>query len=695
MKNRCIAGLWNVQAVGVAMVASVLCVSSATAAEVTRWSFEGSGNDTAAGGVTADNLSGNGTITFAAGVSGQAVSLAAGWLSVADPGVNSDLDLASATWTVECFIKDGLAPALWKRLVWKWSPSSQIHWALRNNKFDLFVNGGSVIAEAGPVLNDSHWHHIAMANDAGANTLKVWVDGMLVYSGAAIAVTDTASPFWLGHSVDRFTGLIDEFIIHDEAKDQTYMRQRAALLPEELVIEYKFEDNLDDTATGGAVADTLLARNNVNGIITPPADDYEAGVVGKALRLGQNTATDTQWAGAADGADADVPPRYTLEAFIRPDVVSPVGHNRILLHWANDAYHLSLSSTMANIHHGESDGGTPNAAGGIVMAGNWYHIAATADPTDTNGGANPDGTLRVWLNGVGVGAVAYDGTVGDSGNLIWLGSNPGVSEFVGLIDEARVWHNVAKDGAYMQERTRLMMSLVPTTGLRAYYQFEGDTRDVAPLADVNAGTVDDDLVALDGAVSYEPGQVERAVRLNGNYLIAPYSTDIEFPSQFTIESWVKADDPGAGWRRLVLKWGGVGENSYHFALLDGDVDLYITQSGGSAVEARGVAGYELTTGWHHVAGVADGGSQIRVYVDGLQVGSAAYDGTIQTSAAEGLGVADGQGAPAPTIRFTGLLDEVALWGVALDGGAIAAHFSRGPMGYDLVLPPQGTIFVVR
>jgi hypothetical protein len=66
-----------------------------------------------------------------------------------------------------------------------------------------------------------------MANDSNANTLKAWVDGLLVYSGTAITVTDTASEFWLGHSADRFTGLVDEFIIHGEAKDAAYMHGRA------------------------------------------------------------------------------------------------------------------------------------------------------------------------------------------------------------------------------------------------------------------------------------------------------------------------------------------------------------------------------------------------------------------------------------------------------------------------------------
>ncbi len=664
------------------------------AAILTHWTFENNGNDTATGGATTDNLTAIGTIGYTGGVVGRAMSLASGYLSANDA---NDLDLNTAAWTMECFIKDGLGSAGWKRLVWKWDPGAQIHWALLNNKFDLYVNGASVIPQAGQPLNTAHWHHLAMANSA-ATGLKAWVDGALVYSGAAITVINTASPFCLGYSGAQFTGLVDEFIIHDEAKDQAYVRSRAALLPAELAIEYKFENSLSDTATEGAVADTLSARNNANAIITPPANDYETGLVGKALRLGQNSATRTQWVGAADGADADVPPCYTLEAFIRPDVVTAGGFNRVMLHWTTpDTFHLAVRDGKASIFHGQAGGAAVNVDAGTIRAGHWYHLAVTANPADTDGGSKPNGTVRLWLNGYNVGKVAYDGTVANSANLIFFGSSTADSPFTGLIDEVRVHHNVARSQAYMQERAALMLSLQPAAGLLAYYPFENNAMDAAPRATRNSGAVADDLAPVGGAVTFEAGKVEIGARLNGAYLAAPHSSDIVLPNQFTIEAWVKADNPAKGWNRLVLNWGG-GQMGYHFALRDGDVDLFINQANNAQLEARANIAYRLDTGWHHVAGVTDG-TAVRVYCDGLEVGSTTYNGTIFQTATEGLALADSAGGPDPTgiagMRFAGLIDEVALWGVALPPGALAAHWARGPVGYDLVRPPSGTLFVVR
>ena len=47
---------------------------------------------------------------------------------------------------------------------------------IQNDKFDLHVNNASIIEQVGPLLNDGKWHHIAMANHSGANTLKAWVE---------------------------------------------------------------------------------------------------------------------------------------------------------------------------------------------------------------------------------------------------------------------------------------------------------------------------------------------------------------------------------------------------------------------------------------------------------------------------------------------------------------------------------------
>lgn len=74
--------------------------------------------------------------------------------------------------------------------------------------------------------------------------------------------------------------------------------------------------------------------------------------------------------------------------------------------------------------------GTPvTATGGTIMAGNWYHLAATWDSS----------TLELFVDGVSVAASAAPGSLAvDSDAVAYIGSSPfHGTAFVGLIDEVR------------------------------------------------------------------------------------------------------------------------------------------------------------------------------------------------------------------------------------------------------------------
>jgi hypothetical protein len=439
MQDKRSAGSLSVKAVFCLMVASAVWASSVAAAVLTQYSFESNGNDTAAGGVTVDNLADNGTITYAPGVVGQGVSLAGGYLSAAD---SADLDLGGATWTMECFIRDGLVPALWKRIVWKWTLSTQIHWALRNSKLDLFVNGASVIPQAGPALNDGGWHHLAMANDStnGVAGLRAWVDGVPVHSGAGIMVNDTASPFWLGHGVDSFTGLIDELIIHDDAKDQAYIDSRAALLTP-VVTEYSFENSLNDTAVGGTASDALSYMQGASGNGGPV---YMDGVVGKAAVF------DGNYFFAADSADVGLTGTdWAIEAFIKASAHNALW-DRLILKWdVGTDYHLALETGDLNLFEGSpANVFDTNTVPATDFTVGWHHIAVSS----SNTGA------EAWIDGTSVWSGAAV-TLTRSADLLCLGDsagdpNPG-SRFNGWMDEVRL-HASAVDQAYVDSRAALL-----------------------------------------------------------------------------------------------------------------------------------------------------------------------------------------------------------------------------------------------
>ncbi|MCH8922652.1 MAG: lamin tail domain-containing protein, partial [Planctomycetes bacterium] len=166
-------------------------------------------------------------------------------------------------------------------------------------------------------------------------------------------------------------------------------------------------------------------------------------------------------------------------------------------------------------------------------------------------------------------------------------------------------------------------------------------------------------------------------------LAAASTLDTQLGPIYTIETWIYPTALDT-WGRLVLNWSG--GQSYHFALRnDSRLSLFHNEAGGpnrNIDSDLGVVRLGSVAGWQHVVGVADG-SQLRIYYNGQQVGSAPYDGTIQTLAT-GLGLGDtATGGSGTGLRYQGYLDDLAIWNVALTPQQIRSHFEAGGEGMGL------------
>ncbi|MEX0585445.1 MAG: LamG domain-containing protein, partial [Pirellulales bacterium] len=193
----------------------------------------------------------------------------------------------------------------------------------------------------------------------------------------------------------------------------------------------------------------------------------------------------------------------------------------------------------------------------------------------------------------------------------------------------------------------------PNSGLVSYFPFDGTTDDVASRFDQYSGFINDSLTPRGGTANFVPGRVGQALRMGVSAgdltdLVAPApSFDVQLPATYTIEMWVNPSDLTGTFQRLVLNWGGATGFAYHFAIrneagFNNAVSLFHGQANGSQPNANG--GTVVLGQWQHLAGVADG-STLRVYLNGTQVGTAAYDGTIRNAFNEGLSVGDSSGSP--------------------------------------------------
>ena len=212
-------------------------ITAVEAGIVVRYSFESNLNDTALGGVASDTLTVVGTASYVEGVGGYAAAFYPDYFYAAD---SADNDLAGDTWTIEAFIKRNGAFATWDRLIVKWDNPYSYHCSLRNGHLDLFAP----TAASNPIqqknttpatdFGDGDWHHVAVSSDG--STTEAWIDGTNVYSGAAITLLDVNSTMGLGDAPgapaagNRFTGWMDEVLLHNVGVDQAYINTRVLLL---------------------------------------------------------------------------------------------------------------------------------------------------------------------------------------------------------------------------------------------------------------------------------------------------------------------------------------------------------------------------------------------------------------------------------------------------------------------------------
>lgn len=123
---------------------------------------------------------------------------------------------------------------------------------------------------------------------------------------------------------------------------------------------------------------------------------------------------------------------------------------------------------------------------------------------------------------------------------------------------------------------------------------------------------------------------------------------------------------GSAWSFLLIMDAGGSVSTYVFT--DND------SSGIHITTAAGTLQAGVTT---HLAMTYDG-SNIRLYVNGSQVGSAVLTGNLNAASGVALAIGDANASGNPgtgNARFAGVIDEVAFYGTALSSTRIAAHYA--------------------
>jgi flagellar hook assembly protein FlgD len=208
--------------------------------------------------------------------------------------------------------------------------------------------------------------------------------------------------------------------------------------------------------------------------------------------------------------------------------------------------------------------------------------------------------------------------------------------------------SAASDAARNAENvTSTVASQVVTDGLVSWWNFEGNA--------------DDGWGANDGQIygaTFAEGRVGSAMSFDGgdDYVEVPYAPSLDF-NAFSWEAWVNIDriDPSHGVVAKAYTMDYTGE--WLSAVAPNGTMYFGTLTSSGRVDLLGNTSLSPGT-WYHVAGTYDG-SVMKIYVNGIEDGSAAQSGSLHIDMPLMIGRGGRVG------YFDGLMDEVRVYGRAL------------------------------
>ncbi len=315
---------------------------------------------------------------------------------------------------------------------------------------------------------------------------------------------------------------------------------------------------------------------------------------------------------------------------------------------------------------------TPDVSRGFIKT----ILGGGAEYIDTNsslGGADNNGTaLSNDVQLVNVGDFVLDST----GQKMWFTDNNGSrvrrvdynSTFGLTVDENSSITTIAGRGSADPFGPGGSGTSAPTTGLEAYYPFNGNANDESGSGTVRNGTVDgasltsDRFGASNSAYSFDGG--------DDNVTATPVLAD---STSITISTWVRLDSNATidSNRTIFMDGAAAGGTFCTVRFRDGNC-TFITKSGTDLdVNASSLGG----TAWHQLVCVADAASDLKqIWINGTKVGEISWTGEANVGNHANLVIGSGQDTNS-TAFYHGSLDQVRVYSRALDATEVGQLYA--------------------
>ncbi len=622
------------------------------------WSFDGQDIS----GTTAYDRSGagnNGTLTngpvITEGIVGQALSF---------DGSNDDVRVTDATSlditgtvTLSAWIKKTSHPLSgnFQNILDKGtSASSQVNYALKTygsgsseQVVFYFINSGVHSIRGNTNLDLNQWYLLTAVYDDTANSIKLYVNGVLQANTVDYGSPETTSLLTNNQSIymgsqggagQYFPGNIDEMRVYNRALPASEIQslyasgspdktnsarsqpQGGGRLDSSLAGYWKLDDG-----SGASAADSST-NGNTGTLTNSPA--WATGQIGGALTFDH---VSTKYVSVPDSPAISPSKQMSVALWTqRTDVIGL--NNRMyvgksesgqrswgLVSMSTGAVRFYVSTTSADVGTYVDTTTTP------ITQNSWAHVVAVFDGAET-GNTN---RARIYVNGT-LQPMTATGTipaalVDTTANLlVGYGGNGNLgTAFTGNLDEVRVYDR-SLSADEISQLYRLATPTAVDTGLKGYWSFNGK--------DISGTTAfDRSGNGKSGTIAGTPA-VMQGIAGQGMYFDGvddAITTAQTIPSIGSFSVWLKPDfslSPSANYKIINTTENGgnfdFGFNTY--ANYDSWI-LNLRGAFGATVEITDddYTSDDQITGWHHVVATWSTASGAQLYLDGVLVASTA------------------------------------------------------------------------
>ena len=325
-----------------------------------------------------------------------------------------------------------------------------------------------------------------------------------------------------------------------------------------------------------------------------------------------------------------------------------------------------------------SPGGTDTGATFILTTNAapvnaWTHVAATYDGS----------TLKVYFNGVLENQGSYANGIFPGTNSLGIGAATGgaaagsmVTPFPGMIDEPSLYaralaaseiaaiYNAGVAGKYNPN------CVTASTNIVGWWPGDGNIYDFART----------NFAVLKNGATYGAAMTSHGFSFDGSddYLEITNAPDLNPTGAITLEAWIY-QVAGQYQNVPIISKDNVSSQRQYFLTIasSGKFRAHVGTSVSGMVYFDGSTSVQLG-GWYHVA-MTYNGTNLILYVNGSQDGSAAASGTIVTGS-DPLRIGGSYSGGWGNYKFNGLIDEPTIYNRALSAAEISALYVAGTAG---------------